>query len=264
MLGQLTGKVAVITGASQGIGAAIARVFAAAGARIVVADIAVEKGEDTVKGIIASGGEAIFLEADISRRRRVKKLLRETVEHFGRLDIVVHNAASFLVSPIEHMEAGHLEASLSVILKPAFWLAQDSLPHFRKQCGGKLLFTSSVTGPTVVTPGVSNYAAAKAGINGFIRAAAVELAGENITVNGVEPGFIRTDAMDILADEEGLKRLESYIPQKHLGEPEDIANAMLFLASDEASYVTGQTIVVDGGNSLVESAALLGAGRLKI
>jgi len=264
MLGQLTGKVAVITGASQGIGAAIARVFAAAGARIVVADIAVEKGEDTVKAINASGGEAIFLEADISRRQRIKKLLRETAEHFGRLDIVVHNAASFLVSPIEHMESRYLEASLSVILKPAFWLAQDSLPHFRKQGAGRLLFTSSVTGPTVVTPGVSNYAAAKAGINGFIKAAAVELAAENITVNGVEPGFIRTDAMDILADEEGLRRLESYIPQKQLGKPEDIANAMLFLASDEASYVTGQTIIVDGGNSLVENAALLEAGKLNV
>lgn len=257
MLGQLTGKVAVITGASQGIGASIAKVFSEAGAKVVVADIAVEKGQKTAETICASGGKAIFLEADISQRERVSKLLKDAFDHFGRLDIVVHNAASFLVSSIEDMEDRHLEASLSVILKPAFWLAQDALPYFRKQGGGRLLYTSSVTGPTVITPGLSNYAAAKSGINGFIRAAAVELAEENITVNGVEPGFIRTDAMDLLADEEGLRRLESYIPQKHMGKPEDVANAMLFFASDEASYVTGQTIIVDGGNSLVESAALL-------
>ena len=257
MLGQLPGKVAVISGAAQGIGAGIARAFAAAGAKTVVADIAVEEGRKTADRIRASGGEAIFVEADVSKRERVRKLLEQTVERFGRLDIVVHNAASFLVSPIETMEERHLDASLSVILKPAFWFAQDALPYFRKQGGGRLLFTSSVTGPTVVIPGVSNYAAAKSGINGFIRAAAIELADENITVNGVEPGFIKTDAMSILADEEGLRRLESCIPQKHLGKPEDIANAMLFLASDEASYITGQTIIVDGGNSLVESAALL-------
>lgn len=257
MLGDLTGKVVIITGAAQGIGAGIARVFSQAGAKIVVSDISVDKGRATADGVCQAGGEAIFIESDIGKRDEIKKLIGETVNHFGRLDVVIHNAASFAVSMIEDMTEECLESSLSVILKPAFWFAQEALPHFRKQGSGRLIYTSSVTGPTVALPGVSNYAAAKSGINGFVRAAAVELARDNITVNGVEPGFIETDAMALLGDEETLKELESYVPKGHMGKPEDIANAMLFFASDEASYVTGRIIAVDGANSLVESAALL-------
>lgn len=257
MLGQLTGKVAIVTGAAQGIGAGIARVFAAAGARVVVADIAAERGGRTAGAICEAGHDAVFIESDISKRSNVADLVASAVDRFGRLDIVVHNAASFAVSTAEEMSEEYLELSMSVILKPAFWFAQDAVPHFRKQGAGRLLFTSSVSGPTVAAPGIANYCAAKGGINGFIKAAAIELAKDDITVNGVEPGFIRTDSMDLLADEEGLKKLESYIPKGHMGRPEDIANTMLFLASDEACYITGQTIIVDGGNSLVESAALL-------
>lgn len=257
MLGQLTDKVVIITGAARGIGAAIAQVFSSAGAKVVISDIAVEAGEQTAQAICETGGDAIFVESDVSRREQVSHLVAATVERYGRLDVVVHNAASFAVSKIESMSDEYLELSLSVILKPAFWFTQEALPHFRAQGGGRLIFTSSVSGPTVAIPGIANYAAAKAGINGFIKAAAVELAPENVTVNGVEPGFILTDAMDLLGDEEALKKLEAGIPKGKMGRPEDIANAMLFFASDEASYVTGRTMIVDGGNSLVESTALL-------
>ncbi len=257
MLGQLQNKVVIVTGAAQGIGAAISRVFAQAGAKVVLADIAADIGRKTASDICAAGGEAHFIEADISLREQVNSLVQSAVEHYGKLDIVIHNAASFAIRSAENMSEEYLDKSLSVILRPAFWFTQEALPHFRKQGSGRLIFTSSVTGPTVATPGAANYSAAKSGINGFVKAAAVELAKENITVNAVEPGFIKTDAMDLLADKEGQKRLESYIPRGHMGKPEDIANAMLFFASDEASYITGQSIIVDGASTLVESAALL-------
>jgi len=257
MLGQLTDKVTIVTGAAQGIGAGIARVFAGAGAKVAVADIAVEQGGRTADAICQAGHDAVFIESDISKRHNVADLVESVVDRFGRLDIVVHNAASFAASTAEEMSEEYLELSMSVILKPAFWFAQDAVPHFRKQGAGRLLFTSSVSGPTVAVPGAANYCAAKGGINGFIKAAGIELAKDNITVNGVEPGFIKTDSMNLLADEDGLKKIESFIPKGHMGRPEDIANAMLFLASDEACYITGQTIIVDGGSTLVESAALL-------
>ncbi len=134
---------------------------------------------------------------------------------------------------------------------------QAALPHFRKQKGGRMLITSSVTGPTVAMPGTAHYAASKGGLNGFIRTAALEYGRENITVNGVEPGYILTPAMSALGDEDELRQMERYIPNGKLGRPSDIANAMLYLASDEAGYVTGQTLIVDGGSTLPESPVML-------
>lgn len=257
MLGQLTNKVVIVTGAARGIGAGIAQVFAGAGARVVVSDIAVDAGRNTVDRICQAGGDALFVESDISKRQQVINLVQRCVEHYGRLDTVVHNAAAFPMGNIERMPDEDLELALSVILKPAFWFTQEALPHFREQGAGRLIFTSSVTGPTVAMPGTAPYAAAKAGLNGFIKTAALELAKENVTVNGVEPGYIMTDAMAHLGDEEGVQKMASYIPKGYLGQPEDIANTMLFLACDEASYITGQTIVVDGGSTLPESPALI-------
>jgi len=152
-----------------------------------------------------------------------------------------------------------LDQTLAVNMKAAFWITQESLPYFRQQGGGRIILTSSVTGPTVAMPGTSNYAASKGGMNAFIRTAALELGRENITVNGVEPGYIMTQAMGLLADEEELKEMASLIPNGKIGVPEDIAYTMLFLASDEASYITGQTIIVDGGSTLPESPVVLRA-----
>jgi 3-oxoacyl-[acyl-carrier protein] reductase len=128
----------------------------------------------------------------------------------------------------------------------------------KKRGAGRILVTSSITGPRVAMPGTAHYAASKAGANGFIRTAALELAAYGITVNGVEPGYIDTPAMSALKARFGEEQLTRYIPLKRLGRPEDIAHAMLFLASDEAAYVTGQTIVVDGGSTLPESPVFMG------
>ncbi len=255
----LTGRVAIVTGAGQGIGEGIAKVFAMSGAKVVVATRSADNGQQTVDDILDSGGEAMLIQCDIGQRSEVERVVAVTAERWNRVDIVIHNAAIFPIHSVEEMPDSVLDQTLSVNMKAGFWLTQAALPFFRRQGGGRIIFTSSVTGPTVAMPGTSNYAASKGGMNAFIRTAALELARENITVNGVEPGYIMTQAMGLLADEEELKEMASLIPAGKIGIPDDIAYTMLFLASDQASYITGQTIIVDGGSTLPESPVVLRA-----
>jgi len=257
MFADLTNKVAIVTGAGQGIGAGIARVFAAAGARVMVVNRTPENGQRTVDEVRAAGGEAALCGLDIGSTRSVQAAVDATVDEWGGVDIMVHNAASFLGGPVADYSEEDLETVLSVNLKACFRFSKAVLPHFRRRGGGRLLFTSSVTGPRVAMPGTSYYAASKGGMNAFIRTAALELARENITVNGVEPGFIRTAAMELLADEQALAHMAKYIPAGYMGKAEDIAYCMLYLASDEARYITGQTICIDGGSTLPESPVFL-------
>lgn len=257
MLGILTDKVAIVTGAGQGIGEGIAKVFAAAGARIVVATRSRGNGQQTVDDIVAAGGDALLLQCDLGRRDEVERVVAETLAHFGRVDIAIHNAAIYPLHTVEELSDEVMEQTLAVNMKAAVWLTQACVPHFRNSGWGRLIFTSSVTGPRVAMPGTSHYAMSKGGLNGFIRTAALEFARENITVNGVEPGYILTAAMSALGDEQELAAMAQCIPKGHLGRPEDIANTMLFLASEEASYLTGQTIVVDGGSTLPESQVVM-------
>jgi 3-oxoacyl-[acyl-carrier protein] reductase len=244
---RLKGKVAIVTGSGQGIGQAIARVFAAEGAKVVIATRTPAHGEATLKLIRDAGHEATHITTDIGDAQQAAGVVDKTIKHYGRLDILVHNAASFLGGPVESYSEEDLETVLSVNLKACFRLSKACIPHLRKQGGGRLLFTSSVTGPRVAMPGTSYYAASKGGMNAFIRTAAIELARDAITVNGVEPGYIKTPAMDLLADAEGQKQMAKYVPLGYIGAPNDIAYAMLYLASDEARYVTGAVLAVDGG-----------------
>ena len=257
MFGDLTGKVAIVTGAGQGIGEGIAKVFAKHGAKIVVATRTAENGQQTVDDIVIDGGEALLLQCDIGQHSQVIDVVEQTINKFGRIDIGIHNAAVYPLHTVEELSDEVLEETLSVNMKAAVWLTQSCLPHFRSQSWGRLIFTSSVTGPRVAMPGTSHYAMSKGGMNGFIRTAALEYAREGITVNGVEPGYILTAAMSALGSDEELKEMANCIPQGHLGVPEDIAYTMLYLASDQASYVTGQTIVVDGGSTLPESQVVM-------
>ncbi len=250
---RLNGKVAIVTGSGQGIGAAIAMLFAAEGAKVVVATRTAEHGQSTVAQIRAAGGDATLVAIDIGSVEAVDSVVRQTLETYGCLDIVVHNAASFLGGLIEDYKEDDLETVLAVNLKACFRLTRACVPCLRKRGGGRILMTSSVTGPRVAMPGTAYYASSKAGIIGFIRTAALELAKDNITVNAVEPGYILTPAMDLLADAEGKAEMMKYIPNGQFGEPNDIAYAMLYLASDEAKYVTGQTLTIDGGSTLPES-----------
>lgn len=257
MLKNLEGLVAIVTGSGQGIGESIAKTFAKVGIKVVVATRSKDNGAAVVDFIKEMGGDALLVQADIGSKSEVERIVSATINHYGRLDIAIHNAAIFPMFSIEDLSEDVLDSTLNINLKAAFWLTQASLPHFRKQGRGRIILTSSVTGPTVAMPLTGHYAASKGGMNGFIKTAALELARENITVNGVEPGYIETQAMSVLADEDELKDMASLIPIGKLGKPEDIANTMLFLASDAAAYITGQTIIVDGGSTLPESPVML-------
>jgi 3-oxoacyl-[acyl-carrier protein] reductase len=249
----LQGKVALVTGGGRGIGAAIAREFAVAGAQVLIANRTALAGEAVATALRGEGLTVQAIGCDIGRREEATTAVTEAVRRFGALEIVVHNAAINPWATIEAIDDAALAQTLAVNLQACFWLTQAALPHWRARGSGRMLVTSSVTGPRVAMPGSAAYAASKAGVNGFIRSAALELARERITVNGVEPGYIAKQGGSLLTNPERAARIARHIPAGELGRPEDIAHAMRFLASDAACYVTGQTIVVDGGSTLPES-----------
>jgi 3-oxoacyl-[acyl-carrier protein] reductase len=248
---RLDGKIALVTGASRGIGAAIATAFAEAGAEIMVANRSLEPAQALAAALGERGLKAAATEFTASEAG-CSSAVDAAVRTFGALDIVVHNAGGCRWTSLEEMTSDVLDEALTLNLKCCFWLTGAALPHWRHRGGGRLLVTSSVTGPRVAMANAAHYSAAKAGVNGFIRAAALELAPQGITVNGVEPGFIAKDR-GRLSHPATRARIEHYIPLGKMGGADDIAHAMLYLASPAASFITGQTIVVDGGSTLADS-----------
>jgi 3-oxoacyl-[acyl-carrier protein] reductase len=253
------GKTVLVTGGAQGIGRGIVEAFLRRGASVALADLQVDVARDWLARECAAdepkGPTHRAYEVDLARREETVDLIERVEADFGRLDVLVHNAAYFPLTPFDAITPAVLERTLAVNLCALFWLTQAATPAFVRQGGGRVLVTSSVTGPRVAYPGLAHYAASKAGVNGFIRAAALELAPLGVTVNGVEPGMIRTPAMENLGDAALCARIARAVPLGRLGEPRDIAGAMLYLASEHAAYVTGQTIVVDGGATLPEASA---------
>ncbi|WP_214512323.1 SDR family oxidoreductase [Pseudomonas brassicacearum] len=247
-----SGQTVLVTGGAQGIGRAIVEAFALRGARVVIADLGLARAEAVAGELTAVGCQVQAVGVDLADATAVFGMMAELEQRLGRLDILVHNAGYFPLTPFAEITPSILERTLAVNLSALFWLTQAALPMFRRQGQGCVLVTSSVTGPRVAYPGLSHYAASKAGVNGFIRNAALELAAENVRVNGVEPGMIATPAMANLGDDEVNQDIARRVPLGRLGQPSDIAGAMLFLASSLASYVTGQTLVVDGGSTLPE------------
>jgi 3-oxoacyl-[acyl-carrier protein] reductase len=245
--GRLANRVALIVGAARGIGEGIAERFVEEGARIVIADTESEAGLKTARRL---GGR--FVETDISRRNHAERAIEDVLTAHGKLDILVQNAGIYPWTLIEDTEPEEWDRVMAVNLRGTFLAARAALPPMKQRKYGRMVFTSSITGPRVTSPGHGHYSASKAGINGFIKSAALEFSNYGITVNGVEPGNILTEGMKMHRSLGFIQSMEDAVPLGRLGTPRDIANAVLFLASDEASYITGTTIVVDGGQTLPE------------
>ncbi len=251
---RLKDRTAIITGAGSGIGRGMAQVFAKAGARVLVVDLKQEAADAVVKEITEANGQAAAFAADVSRWSDTQAMAKAAMDQFGRIDVLCANAGIYPVARIDEMTEEQWDQMQAINLKGAFFCVKACLPHMRQQGKGRIVLTSSVTGPITGLPGLSHYGASKAGMLGFMRSAALEFAREGITINAVLPGIIRTPGLAGLGEEE-IARMARTIPVGKLGEPEDIAHAALFFASDEAKYITGQTIVVDGGQLLPETAS---------
>lgn len=255
MPGRLHDKVAIITGAAQGIGRAIAETFAAEGARLMIADLQEDAGRATVKALRAGGAEADFVKTDVSVAADAEAMAAATVARFGRIDILVENAGVYPSNLIEDTPEAVWRRIVEVNLIGVFQCTRACLTQMKAQTYGRIVVTASVTGPKVGEIGDAHYSATKAGVIGFIRTAAIEFAPHGIAINAVEPGYTLSDGMKATFPEEFREEAKSFVPMGRFGEPREIAQAFLFLASDEASYITGQSIVVDGGVILPQGKA---------
>jgi 3-oxoacyl-[acyl-carrier protein] reductase len=243
----LEGKVALVTGASRGIGRAIAEELAAQGASVVVNYLSSpESAEEVVQEIVAQGGTAVAIQADVSDFASAQDLVKATIDTYGQIDILVNNAGTTQDTLLMMMKEDQWDRVIDTNLKSVFNCCKAaSRSMVRRKQGGRMINISSVSG-IVGQAGQANYAASKAGIIGFTKSLAKELGSRNITVNAVAPGFVLTDLTADLPEDLVQKSLE-YIPLGRWGELNEIANVVAFIASDHASYVTGQVIAVDGG-----------------
>lgn len=244
-----TGKVALITGGTSGIGKETAIQLAQAGAKVVIAGRRLEEGKAVVDEIKSSGGEAIFVQADVTKEDQVKHLVEQTVKQFGRLDIAFNNAGVEQGGPITEVTEKDYRKVFDINVLGVFLSQKYEIPAMLASGGGSIINTSSVVGH-VAMPGASVYIASKHAVEGITKTTALELAGQGIRVNAVAPGAIVTEMFDRFAGEEGSetrKSIASQHPMGRAGLPTEVAAAVLYLASDAASFTTGTSLPVDGG-----------------
>ena len=256
-MGRLEGKAALVTGGSGGIGSATLRRFAREGAALVCADLQQESGEKLVAELNAGGARAVFRRCDVGDFDQVQAAVETTVSEFGRIDILFNNAASSSGGYTADLDLEEWDRSLRVMLSAALYGMKAAIPHMERQGGGSIVSTSSIYG-LVANPGIAPYCTAKAGLINLTRTAAVEYGRKNIRVNAICPGVVETPMFDAVLSM-GLKSREQVADMHALGrtiQPEEIADLVLFLASDESSAITGQAIVIDGG--LLSSCDLTG------
>lgn len=244
---ELNDQIAIVTGGAKGIGKGIVRTLRQAGAKVIIADIDEAAGQQTANELACS-----FKKMDVTSQAQCQAVIDEVVSENGRLDILCSNTGVFPQANLAEMTEAQWDEMQNINLKGTFFVTQAALVHMKKQGYGRVVITSSITGPITGYPGWSHYAASKAGQLGFMRSASLEYAKDGITINAVMPGNILSEGLEAQG-EAYLEQMARSIPARKLGRPEDIGYAVCFLASKEASYVTGQTIIIDGGQILPES-----------
>ncbi len=247
-MAKMDGKIALVTGAAAGIGRESALAFARAGAKVVVSDITVDAGEETVAMIEAAGGEAVFVKADVSNQADVNALVSKAVETYGRLDFAHNNAGiEGIPAPCGECTEENWDKTIAINLTGVFYCCKAEIAQMLKQGGGAIVNTASVAG-LVGFAGIPAYTASKHGVNGLTKQIALDYAKENIRVNSVCPGVIHTAMIDRFTggDPDALAAMTASEPVGRLGKPSEVADAVVYLCSDEASFVTGINMPVDG------------------
>jgi len=250
MAGRLDGKTAIVIGGSRGIGASVVEVFVAEGASVVLADIEDDLGSAVVARY---PGRAAVVRADISRRDDMQRLVQATVDRHGRVDILAQVAGIYPQNLIENISEAEWDRVMAVNLKVPFLAIQACFPVMKRQRYGRIVLTGSITGPIVSWPEHAHYSASKAGMEGLARCAAIEGAAHGITVNVVAPGNVDTENVRAVVGDGQMEQMARAAPLKRLALPIEVGDAMAFLASDQAAYITGQSLVLDGGQTLPEA-----------
>lgn len=253
MQGQLTDKVAIVTGGGRGMGKTIAETLAAEGAKVVIGARTLSYGEQTLAEFREKGYEARLFQADIGRREDCRGLVDFARSECGGLDILVHCAADIPHGSIRELPEEDFQRCIDSILGAAFWLTKDAIPHLEISGAGRIIYISSVCGSQTAIPGMAHYGAAKGGLDAFARGAALELGAAGITVNTVNPGLITSDRMRERLPTEYAQALSAGFPIARTGTTQEVADLVAFLASPKAAYITGQSIVLDGGSTLSTS-----------
>ncbi|MEC1772043.1 3-oxoacyl-ACP reductase FabG [Schinkia azotoformans] len=251
-MNSLKGKTVIVTGGSKGVGKGIARVFANHGANVAVVARDLSTAETCAAEINGGEGRVVAFSANVTDRKSMESMVQKVAETFGGIDVLCANAGIFPSAPLEEMTDDDWDTVMNTNAKGTFISVQTCLPFLKKAEFGRIVITSSITGPVTGYPGWAHYAASKAAQLGFMRTTSLELAADGITVNAVMPGNILTEGLEGMG-EDYLNEMAASIPMKKLGTVEDIGYAALFLASKEAGFITGQTIIVDGGQILPEN-----------
>jgi 3-oxoacyl-[acyl-carrier protein] reductase len=248
----LDGQVAIVTGGARGIGFGIGSVLRAEGANVVVADMDGDGATAAASALSGDGEHALAVQTDVTDRDSVERMAAAAVQRWGRIDILAANAGIYPAVPLRELDPGVWDQVMAVNARGALFAIQACLPQMTAQGYGRIVLTSSITGPLVAAPEFGHYAASKAAMLGLMRGAALEVIRDGITINAVMPGNIRTEGFTALTAPEHQARMLEHIPLGVLGEPEDVGWAVRYLAAREARYVTGQTLVIDGGQVLPE------------